>query len=116
MNRPTILFLCAYAAVFGSCAVPQENIEAAATVEHHHIRCVDEDGTIMVDTTDVVAAPTIGASSWSWTGAGKDSTWISVPPYACLYRSWRGDEDPAPLVKDATPLPAEKAEAENPEQ
>ena len=72
--------------------------------KERHLRCVDEDENVVVDTKDLFHAPRQYEGAWSW--ENKDRTEyneISVPPHKCVYKETRID-------KDASKLLAEKPE------
>lgn len=103
--RRTALIL---SALIAGCQSEPEEAQPAATVEHHHIRCTDDRGLVVVDTTDVVKEPALSNAAWTWKGSNNNTTVVGVPPYACVYRSWKGESSPTPLVREA--LPAEVVE------
>lgn len=61
--------------------------------EAHHLRCTNDSGTVVVDTTDLYEHPWENAGYWYW--KSKDETRggrISVPPYKCVYVWEEGSE------------------------
>lgn len=74
MKLSSLLFL---APLLFACDVPDQ---------HRHLRCTDESGTVVVDTTDLLKAPRQYETAWSW--HNKDRTEyseLSIPPHKCSY-------------------------------
>lgn len=73
-----MIFLCAYAVVFGSCENGRDR----------HLVCKDGNGIVVVDTTDLNHEPRQYEAAWSWNTVSDDTYHeVSVPPHACVYES-----------------------------
>lgn len=60
---------------------------------HRHLRCFDEKGNEVVNTTDLKSTPDQYETAWIWRNSDRtEYTEISVPPHKCVYN--RYDIDP----------------------